>query len=624
MKLRELRISNFKSIYDLEIKLGNLTIFIGRNNSGKTAILEAIQLLFNVLGSVKGSINLSQVPNLPNSDIKDQIRALWFYNDWERPIEIRAVIEFDVELSSNEIKKVIEEECGFKEGLQGLDCTITIRYKNKDNKVELAVKELNVLGCVTRLKKEILKSSKKEKLTPCKIVKDYKILNTNAMESIRRILEGKIRIIIPAASFAKKLGFLGFLTYILRTPVISETLIENIKDAKSNHRYQNLFFRLTQKVEGTELFFERPQERDVLSKIYNYGTGYTSFPFTSYGSGSQTVDAIIASIITAEPGSIVLIEEPETHQHPTFVKRMARVIESLSKELNLQIILTTHSPIFVSAIRSKENIVTVHKEYVNTSLGKVPASQITKAGEGIFKHLDIMVSELGVPTSVPFFADVAILVEGGSDKIILEHMIEILSEKNKLHYLPILHYEVIPFAQMPGSIKAWIKMLMKYGIKTFVIVDGDEEGRRYKEKAEKQGLKYGESIFVLSKEDILCYIPSKDLSKLMKEVLNKHFNTEDRLRNINMDILNRLNELYKKIESGKSCKEVINYIASIIFDNVLNEDEKESYKNNKDLLKEDIKMKVAKEAIYRGVFKNVPRDIMIVLQDIDGRIGVAL
>ena len=616
MKLKELEISNFKCIHNVRMKFNDLTILIGRNDSGKTAILEAIQLLFGILGTVKENIDLAQVTD---RDVRDQIESLWFYNNWDYPIEIKAIIEFDAEDPLNEVKEVIESECGLKEGIQGLDCNITIQ--RKEDVVELAVKELNVLGCATLLKKEILKKDKEGKPTACKVIENYNVLNSSVMEVIRKVLEGKIKTIIPATVLTvEKLRTLGSLAYALRVPVIPEELVENIKDAKSGRSSQRFFFDLTQRVEGRETFFERPQERDILSKIFIYGSGYTSLPFPSYGSGSQTVDAIIASIVTAKPGSIILIEEPETHQHPTFVKRLARVIETLPEKLNVQIILTTHSPIFVSTIRSKENILTIHKMCINTPFGKVPATCIAKAGEVDFKKLDVMVSELGVPVSLPFFADVVILVEGGSDKIILEHTIEMLWEEGRLHYLPMSHYEIAPFAQTPGGIEAWIDMLTRHKIKTFVIVDGDEEGQSNKEKAEERGLRYGEHVFMLKKEDILCYIPGADLSKLAGEVLNELFNVKDRLSN-KSELLNRLDQLYEEIRSGKSCKSAFNALASIVFDNVLEEKEKEFYKNKK-WLEKCIKMEMARRAIYNHVLRRVPEDIAMTLQAIDREVGV--
>lgn len=44
MKLAKIMIRNFKCINDLSIELAPLTIFVGKNGSGKTSILEAIAL----------------------------------------------------------------------------------------------------------------------------------------------------------------------------------------------------------------------------------------------------------------------------------------------------------------------------------------------------------------------------------------------------------------------------------------------------------------------------------------------------------------------------------------------------------------------------------------------------
>ena len=46
MRLRKFRIRAFRCIHDSgEIKVGDLAAFIGRNESGKTTILEALMLL---------------------------------------------------------------------------------------------------------------------------------------------------------------------------------------------------------------------------------------------------------------------------------------------------------------------------------------------------------------------------------------------------------------------------------------------------------------------------------------------------------------------------------------------------------------------------------------------------
>src|ERR1700758_3860319 len=44
MRITRLRIENFRSIKMLDIELGETTVFIGQNNSGKTAILDAVRI----------------------------------------------------------------------------------------------------------------------------------------------------------------------------------------------------------------------------------------------------------------------------------------------------------------------------------------------------------------------------------------------------------------------------------------------------------------------------------------------------------------------------------------------------------------------------------------------------
>src|SRR5574338_725729 len=45
MRISRLRIQNFRSIRDLDIELGDTTVFIGPNDSGKSAILDAVRIV---------------------------------------------------------------------------------------------------------------------------------------------------------------------------------------------------------------------------------------------------------------------------------------------------------------------------------------------------------------------------------------------------------------------------------------------------------------------------------------------------------------------------------------------------------------------------------------------------
>src|ERR1017187_8181420 len=45
MRISRLRIENFRSIRNVDIELGQTTVFIGPNNAGKTAILDAVRIV---------------------------------------------------------------------------------------------------------------------------------------------------------------------------------------------------------------------------------------------------------------------------------------------------------------------------------------------------------------------------------------------------------------------------------------------------------------------------------------------------------------------------------------------------------------------------------------------------
>jgi predicted ATP-dependent endonuclease of OLD family len=45
--ITRLRIQNFRSIKDLTVGLGETTVFIGQNNSGKTALIDAVRIVLS-------------------------------------------------------------------------------------------------------------------------------------------------------------------------------------------------------------------------------------------------------------------------------------------------------------------------------------------------------------------------------------------------------------------------------------------------------------------------------------------------------------------------------------------------------------------------------------------------
>ena len=55
MRIKRLKINNFRSIRNLELELGPTTVFIGPNNAGKTAILDAVRIVLTRRWGQKGT-----------------------------------------------------------------------------------------------------------------------------------------------------------------------------------------------------------------------------------------------------------------------------------------------------------------------------------------------------------------------------------------------------------------------------------------------------------------------------------------------------------------------------------------------------------------------------------------
>ena len=67
MKLKEFRIKNFRSYKDeVTVKFNDLTVLVGRNDIGKSSILEAMDIFFND----KNAINQLEMSDINKSALQ--------------------------------------------------------------------------------------------------------------------------------------------------------------------------------------------------------------------------------------------------------------------------------------------------------------------------------------------------------------------------------------------------------------------------------------------------------------------------------------------------------------------------------------------------------------------------
>jgi len=594
MHIEEIQISNFRSIYDLKTKLYRYTILIGRNNSGKTSIIEAILLLLKIIEEGYGK------ETVEDPKLLDNLKHAAFYASWDKPITISGLIALDA--TDNDAIKELIDVCGLSEEIKYID--VSVYMQKKTSTIEWGIEKLDVLGYVSETTKLAAQKIGEEKYSRCTIIKDRHVKNERGYQAIRKLISNRVVFIKPYAAPRKSTDRI---TDILARELLIYNDYANLIEQMHSTMVDRLkFFEQIKRVEG---------EEEIQMKLYYYA----SMPLSLFGGGDQVIQAIMSKILNAKPGSIVLIEEPEIHQHPLFVKNLAETLEQIAEESNFQIIITTHSPTFVRAVRRKDRIIIVHKRLTNIPrIGEVPVTNITTIGEEVAQELSVLSSELGLPISYPFFLDAVILVEGYSDKVLIKRYIDILRRKDLLKNLARIHYEIETFSRTEEKLTPWIHILRKLGVRVFVIVDGDDAGRSYISRVKELGLREGEEAFMLNKEDILGYIDKSILVKALRTIIDSQF--ADVVNNMPESARNKLEESINSLGEKGFDKKVFEIIVSILFDNM--GDEKKRV-HNKDFLGSIIKSRIA-ELVLRDIKDpdDVPSDIKEHLIVIDRNLGV--
>lgn len=64
--------------------------------------------------------------------------------------------------------------------------------------------------------------------------------------------------------------------------------------------------------------------------------------------------AILSALITEEPDSMIVIEEVDNGIHPSRIKSLIQTISRLTKERQIDVIITTHNPTLLNALSKEE------------------------------------------------------------------------------------------------------------------------------------------------------------------------------------------------------------------------------------------------------------------------------
>lgn len=189
-------------------------------------------------------------------------------------------------------------------------------------------------------------------------------------------------------------------------------------------------------------------------------------PASHTGDGFQSL--IVISIFRAfselkEKNAIFLIEEPEIFLHPHAQKQFYEVLKSISENEN-QIIYTTHSPEFIR-IEDFENVRRLIHDGAKTVVFPIGGSPQLDFTPNVMKKMELAVNN---DRCELFFANKVLLVEGQTEKLLFHYILEEI-------YKFEINKQSISIIDVggKGELAKYAKLLDSLNIEYYCIYDSD-------------------------------------------------------------------------------------------------------------------------------------------------------
>jgi hypothetical protein len=174
------------------------------------------------------------------------------------------------------------------------------------------------------------------------------------------------------------------------------------------------------------------------------------------------------SVVGSQRNVIYAIEEPETSQHPNYQVMLIRALLLLAEQPNRQIIVTTHVPA-LAGLMPTEGIRYVTRNEGGSPVVKMPDENVLKEAA----------ESLGIlPESGMERAKGVVLVEGKSDVTFLRHASKLLKDNGHIE-VSLDDAQVVPILIGGcGSVKHWVTLNLAddLGLPWCVFLDSDVGG----------------------------------------------------------------------------------------------------------------------------------------------------
>lgn len=381
-KTMKLSLENIGMIKNADVDLNGITVICGDNNTGKSTIGKALFCVFNSCYDIDNNIIRQMVYNLI-IDINNEIRSfvINMIDDNER-INMTFIRHVSIQSSINDFLKYFENlsediEEGKKQILYFFSTSLSPKYysliqesdefQNKIyNLIKNTFKEPIKPHRLTRVKryfhtvfdeqpvnircdKASVSAQIKEKIFRIETDKDT---GTNLLLDIdftnhAVFIDSPDQYKLIANDWNPDIHNSHTLNNLIQNEIFNDEDISDVNKTIIDRRASEVVSILNKAIKGK---FKRNSNDNTSEFEFDGAESTIRISNLSTGVKSLLLFRTLCECGKLSPRDVLILDEPEIHLHPDWQLVYAEAIVVLQKELDLTVLITSHSPAFVRAI----------------------------------------------------------------------------------------------------------------------------------------------------------------------------------------------------------------------------------------------------------------------------------
>lgn len=359
--LNSMKVSNFKGFKDVDLKLHPLTLFVGENGTGKSTVAQVMAILSRSAGGPQlftdlNFINLGPMQNLIYIGKESSFQITGSFN-LELPaqdllkgtkVDFDMIVKFDSSGPTMQEINLSVMDWKLKSTLyrNAPGMLSSSDFPNSDVKITITHQPVGqvLIGMLTQVL-GIGFQGKVDPIIQSRITQSIQILS----QSVSNFLRQKVLFLstirgITEYSYPLLSSSSGDYTPRSGTIQMGQILSANLAYNITTSEQVSNWLR---EISGIEIKVKLSQGPTVIIDNPSTNAG-----FVNEGFGYNQLIFILERIATAPEASTIFLEEPEISLHPKAQYRLGKFLARVSREINKQLIITTHSSDLLSGISS--------------------------------------------------------------------------------------------------------------------------------------------------------------------------------------------------------------------------------------------------------------------------------